>query len=126
MKALLILLSLLVIGCAQGKDFDFEFKDGACSGEPQIGKWANGTDELYISGDCRGATKFCALEFNYTAPFQFGSLTVVTVSQSTGWSGCLSTGIHSCNFSLQMGNPNYMQVMCDALPPVYYDRQPIN
>lgn len=124
---LFIATSLLIISCAPKEEADFEFKDGQCSGAPQIGKWVNEEDTLYVSGDCRGYMSYCGVEFTFE-PFTMDTLTLVTVTKKDNDHlkgnpvSCMSPGEYSCHFSLYQNDQNRMNVICGAYFEVNYVR----
>jgi len=101
MKTLILaFLSVVVIsGCGKGSGGGSPQADSkpACSDTVGLGVWSNNLPSVLTFLDsCKGTESYCESEFTFSKPIN--NMMDVEITKNNGNPGCLSVGVHSCQF----------------------------
>lgn len=108
MKPLLIVMAILFIGCGK-KDSPTPVASVPACTSTANGSWTDediADDILVLNADCSGTGSYCAAKFTYTSPASSG-VTVVSVSETNGNTGCLPVGKTNCTFVVSGNSLTY-------------------
>lgn len=102
MKALLLLLALIAVGCGKGISQDTQAKvaPGPCS-DVSNGNWqnvVNAQHKVALTANCEGATTYCNEVFTYHP--QANGTSILLVTMTNGGPECLPLGATTCSASM--------------------------